>query len=87
MAVESTVVIEDYSVDPKSGRVTVTVHTHTVDGNASWDGPSRDYSVDVQMFRDRFAGDISQFENWVANEHRSITGPPTGLANALSRRK
>jgi hypothetical protein len=87
MAAVTTVVVEEYNVNPMTGFITVSVHCHTVDGSASWDGPSKQYGLDVQQFRDRFAGDIDALEAWVANEHRSITGPPTGLVNALRVRK
>lgn len=89
MAVATTVVIDDYDVNPMTGYVTVTVHTHTVDAErrSSWDGPSKKYGIDLQAFRDRFKGDIEAYETWVANEHKSITGPPTGLVDALTKRK
>jgi len=87
MAAVTTVVVEEYSVNKMTGHITVSVHCHTVDGNASWDGPSKTYSTDIQMFRDKFQADIAVFENWVAREHSSITGPPTGLVEALAVRK
>ena len=87
MAAETTVVVEEYKVHPHTGHITVSVHCHTVDGTASWDGPTKHYSVDAHMFRDRFQSDIEAFEGWVANEHRSITGHPEGLVEALQTRK
>ena|ERR1700721_387204 len=83
----TTVVIDDYRVDKLTGRIEVDVHCHTVSGKASWDGPKKTYSADLQMFRDQFAGDIEAFELYVAREHKSITGPPTGLVAALGKRK
>lgn len=81
------VVVNDYRVDPKTGFVTVSVKCQTTAGSASWDGPTKDYGIDIQMFRDRFQGDIEAYEAWVAAEHKSITGPPTGLVDALTIRK
>jgi hypothetical protein len=83
----TTVIVDDYHVNQKTGHVTATVHCHTVSGNASWDGPKKQYGCDIQRFRDQFAGDIDAFENWVAREHKSITGPPVGLVEALMKRK
>jgi hypothetical protein len=87
MAAVTTVVIDDYRVDQRTGFIEVEVHCHTVDGNASWNGPSKQYGIDLQAFRDKFQGDIAAFEAWVSREHRSITGPPTGLTEALAKRK
>lgn len=81
------VVVNHYRVDENTGRITVSVKCCTRHGSASWDGPTKEYSVDIQMFRDRFSGDIDAYENWVAAEHKSMTGPPTGLVEALHARK
>jgi hypothetical protein len=83
----TTTVIDDYRVDRMTGRIEVDVHCHTVAGKASWDGPKKTYGCDLQQFRDQFAGDIDAYEAWVAREHGSITGPPTGLVEALGKRK
>jgi hypothetical protein len=87
MMAETTVVIEQYKVNPHTGHITVSVHCHTVDGNSRWNGPTKVYGTDLQMFRDKFQGSVEAFETWVANEHKSITGPPTGLVETLQTRK
>lgn len=84
---QTKVIVDDYRVNPNTGHIEVDVHCHSVDGEAEWHGKPRTYGVDLQLFRDKFAGDIAQFESWVAMQHRSIAGPPPGLANALVRRK
>lgn len=83
----TTVVVNDYRVDPLTGRIEVSVKCCTKHGSASWDGPTKQYSIDIQMFRDRFGGDIEAYETWVAAEHKSMTGPPVGLVEALNVRK
>lgn len=83
----TTVVVDDYHVHPHTGHITVTVHCHTVAGKSSWDGPNKRYGCDLQRFRDQFAGNVEAFEAYVANEHRSIAGPPPGLSEALMKRK
>lgn len=86
-AATTQVVVNHYHVDENTGRITVSVKCCTKHGSASWDGPSKQYSVDIQMFRDRFNGDIAAYEAYVAAEHRSISGPPIGLVDALKIRK
>jgi hypothetical protein len=83
----SQVIVDDYHVHPQSGHITITVTTHTKTANSKWKGETKQYGCDIQTLRDRFAGDIQQFENWVAAEHKSMTGPPPGLAEAVMVRK
>lgn len=87
MPAQTKVVIHDYKVDPMTGRIEVHLRCRTVDGNHSWDGPIKQYSVDPQTLRDRFNGSIDDFEAWAAREHRSIVGAPPGLADNLQARK
>lgn len=87
MAAETQIIIEDYQQNPKTGHITVYVKSHTVDGNNSWDGPVMTYGVDAIAFKNRFGGDIAQFESWVVAEHKSITGADATLTAALEARK
>jgi hypothetical protein len=87
MAAKSSVVIHDYKVDANTGRIELHLKSHTVDGNASWDGPVKQYSIDPQGLRDRFNGDIETFEAWAAGQHESIVGVAPGLAETLEARK
>lgn len=84
---ESQIIIHDYHVDQNTGHVSVFVKTHTVEGSASWDGPTRRYGIDAVAFRDRFEGNVQQFENWVASEHRAYEGAHVDLVDHLLQRK
>ena len=81
------IIIVDYSQDARTGHISVRVKSHTVDGNASWDGPERIYGMDALAFRGRFKGDIEQFEAWVVSEHRQNLGADLVLTDALLKRK
>jgi hypothetical protein len=87
MAAKTNVMIHDYKVDANTGRIELHLKSKTVDGNATWEGPVKQYSVDPQMFRDRFNGDIAQFEAWASAEHKAVVGVPPGLTDALLKRK
>ena len=84
---ETSIMIVDYAQDGRTGHISVRVKSHTVDGNASWDGPERIYGVDALAFRGMFKGDIEQFENWVCAEHRQNMGADLVLTDALLKRK
>jgi hypothetical protein len=87
MAAETQIIIVDYQQNAKTGYITVLVKSHTVDGGNSWDGPVMPYGVDTIAFKNRFGGDIAQFEAWVVAEHKSLTGANVTLTAALEARK
>jgi hypothetical protein len=87
MAAKTEVIIHDVNVHPSTGHVSYVLKTRTTDGNASWEGPKATYGVDAQTLRDRFNGDIAQFEVWAANEHKSLTGPHPDVLEAVMKRK
>ena len=81
------VVIHEYKADANTGRIELHLKTQSTDGNATWEGPVKQYSVDPQMLRDRFNNSISDFENWAANEHKAVTGVRPDLHAQLQARK
>jgi hypothetical protein len=83
----SQVKVEDYHVNPNTGHITLSLTTYTKTGNASWQGETKQYGCSLQMLRDQFNGDIDQLESHFAAQHKSITGPPPGLVEALMKRK
>lgn len=84
---ETKIVIHDVHVHPETGHTTYTLKAETTEGTATWTGPVKQYGVDPQMLRDRFNGDISQFEKWAANEHKSIIGAHPEYVDKMMKRK
>lgn len=87
MAATTSVVIHDYKADALTGRIELHLKCVTADGNAAWDGPVKQYSCDPQTLRDRFNGNIEEFEAWAAKQHQSIVGVQPGLTEKLAARK
>ena len=84
---ESKVVIHDYKLDPNTGRVELHLKTQNTEGTATWEGPVKQYSCDQHMLRDRFNGNIEEFEAWCAREHQQLTGVHPDLHATLAARK
>ena len=84
---ETQIIITECHQNPKTGHITITVKSHTVDGNSEWDGPEVDYGVDVLAFRSRFNSDLAQFEQYIANQHKVYIGANPALEQALQERK
>lgn len=87
MAAKTEIHVHDVSVHPSTGHVTYVLKARTTDGNAVWDGPKATYGVDPHTLRDRFNGDIAQFEAWAASEHRALVGADPKLVDAVMKRK
>lgn len=81
------IILVKYGADGRTGHISVTVKSHTVDGNNSWDGPERTYGTDAASFKNRFNSDPEQFEAWVAGEHKQYIGAHEALMAALEARK
>lgn len=87
MAAKTEIVIHDASVHPSTGHVTYVLKARTTDGKASWEGPKASYGVDAHTLRDRFNGDLAQFEQWAASEHKSLIGANPELVDAVGKKK
>ena len=87
MAAVTQVVIHAYQADKDTGRIELHLKCRTVDGNHTWEGPVKQYSVDPQTLRDRFNNDVKVFEAWAAREHKSLVGIPDEVVSALMKRK
>lgn len=84
---ETKIIIHDVHIHPETGYVTYTLKAQTTDGNRSWMGPLKQYGTDQQQLRDRYNGDIAQFEAWAAREHRSIVGVHPEFVDEMMKRK
>lgn len=87
MADKQSVVIHDYRHDAHTGRIEVHLKVKHESGNAEWHGPIRQYGCDAQTLRDRFNGNIEEFEAWAAKQHRSIEGIHPDMVQKLMERK
>jgi hypothetical protein len=77
--------VRQVRVDPKTGHIAVRLESETVNGNAHWFGPKRDYGMDADTFHGRFGGDIEQLKTYFANQHRAIMGVHVSLVEALTK--
>lgn len=84
---DTQIIVRDYHVDRLTGHVTVRVQSHTEDGDVKWDGPMREYGVSAAALIDRFNGDISQYEAYVAQEHKVFMGVHDDMIGKLLQRK
>lgn len=84
---ETAVIIHDYKADAVTGRIELHLKCKHTDGASEWHGPVKQYSVDPQTLRDRFNGNIEEFEAWACREHQSIVGVRPGLHEELQSRK
>lgn len=83
----SSVVIHDYKADAHTGRIELHLKVRNTEGSATWDGPVKQYSCDAQTLRDRFNGNLDEFEAWASREHRHNVGVKPGLHEELQARK
>jgi hypothetical protein len=83
---ESKTVVKNISVNRETGHIVYHVHTVNTEGNATWNGPVKDYGVDLQMLRDRFNGNIEEFEAWILKEHAPYVGANPELTDRLLKR-
>jgi len=83
----SDVVVDNYRLDPHTGRIEVHLKCKSAEDNVTWEGEVKQYSCDLQTLRDRFNGDLDTFISWAAREHRSLVGVKPGMAEALESRK
>ena len=81
------VIIHNYQLDPKTGRIELHLKCKSAEDNVTWEGEVKQYSCDLQTLRDRFNGDLDTFISWAAREHRSLVGAKPGMAEALEQRK
>lgn len=87
MAIETKIVVHDYSVHPETGHIRLSLRTESVDGNHKWYGPIAGYGTDPKMLQTRFHGSIDEFEQWAKTEHAPFIGAHPGLQEELSKRK
>jgi hypothetical protein len=87
MAQASEIVVEDVTVNPATGHITLWVKTKTTDGKASWDGPLRGYGVDASVFMYHLGGDVEQLKSYVHGRHRAYMGVHLDLVDRLMKMK
>lgn len=80
------IIVHDAQVNQETGYVTYTVKTRTTEGKLTWDGPLVQYGVDAQALRDRFNGDLAEWEAYVAKEHQALTGVHVAFVDAVIKR-
>lgn len=81
------IIIDGYAQNETTGHVSVSVHSRTLDGNSSWDGPTHVYGVDALAFAHRFNSDPEQFEAWIVGQHQNKMGANDALIGVLEARK
>lgn len=83
----TTIIVEDSSIHPGSGHISIRVHSVTTEGNKTTNGPSRIYGVDATMFKNRFNGDIEQVKAWIKSEHIGYQGAHESLVKEVNALK
>lgn len=84
---ETKIVVKDVHIHPETGYVTYHVQSETVEGNQTWKGPVKQYGCDTQMLRDRFNGNLEEFEAFIKSEHGPLVGAHPKLVEAAVARK
>ena len=87
MEEKTEIVIHDYKVDPLNGGIEVHLKTKRTEGNNIREGRPKIYGCDRQMLRDRFNGNLEEFEAWAAREHGKLTGASESLKAQVAARK
>lgn len=84
---ETQIIIHDVHVHHETGHVTYTLNAKTTHASGAITEVKKQYGIDAQALRDRFNDDISQFENWISQEHRKFSGADPVFVQKLLERK
>jgi len=79
--------VRDVTVHPETGHLTYHVYAETTEGQHTWPGPVKLYGCDPQMLRDRFNGNLEEFEAWVKSQHAPFVGAHPAIQKAAMSRK